>query len=138
MTQPMSLHDAAFSVPTLYHAPQAGVTIEEVLEPSYWAHVASQLKPGTRIEVMAQDGAWWAMLLVRAAGRTDAVVQALQYVILGSNETFTAGGYEIKWRGPKAKWGVVRGKDAAVLHDGFAVKEEAEAWMVEHLATLAA
>ena len=138
MTQPTSLHDAAFSVPTLFHAPSPGTTLEDVLAPEYWAHVAATLRAGARIELLAQDGAWWAMLLVRAAGKTDAKVQALQYVELGQREAVTVGGYEVKWRGPARKWGIVRTSDLSVLQDGFAVKEEAADWMAGHLATLAA
>jgi hypothetical protein len=137
--KPTVLQPAEYSVTSYSHTPSAGEGIEDALKPEYWSHVASSLRVGNRIELLSEDGSWWAMLIVRAASKTDAVVQALQYVPLGADAVDLGDApYEVRWRGPKAKFGVVRKSDAEVMRDGFAVREHAEAWMVSHLRTLAA
>lgn len=137
--QPTILQASDYRVACFFHDPAVGETLEDTIAPDYWAHVASRLAAGNRIELLAADGTWWAMLIVRAAGRTDALVQVLQYVPLGAQEsTLDASAYEVKWRGPKRRWGVVRTKDGAVLQDDFAVREAADTWMADHLKALAA
>jgi hypothetical protein len=55
---------------------KAGTKIEDVLQPQYWAHVAGQLGPYTRIEVL-ETGEWMLELLVINCGRNWAKVQVL-------------------------------------------------------------
>lgn len=138
--KPTSLSAAEFAVTSYFHAPAVGVSPDQVADPDYWAHVASTLRPGNRIEVLAEDGGWWGMLLVRAAGATDAAVQWLSLVPLGreAEGALQDASYEVKWRGPKALWGVLRKSDGAVLQDKFAVREAAEEWLMGHMKTMAA
>ena len=137
--KPTSLSAAEFAVTTYFHAAAVGVSPDQVTEPDYWAHVASTLRPGNRIEVLAEDGMWWGMLLVRAAGATDASVQWLNLVALGKETAdLDTSPYDVKWRGPKALWGVVRKSDGAVLQDKFPVRETAEEWLLGHMKAMAA
>lgn len=138
--KPTTLSAAEFAVTAYFHQPAAGVAPEAVIDPEYWAHVASTLRPGNRVEIFAEDGSWWGMLIVRAAGATDAVVQWLDLVSLGKeqNDAVVNAAYEVKWRGPKALWGVVRRSDSAVLQDKFPVRERAEEWLADHMKAMAA
>lgn len=139
--KPTKLQLAEHTVIVYAHSPEVGVTLDDLLKPEYWSHVAPQLRAGHRIEVMAGDGAWWAMLLVRATGRHEAVVQALQFVELGEQAaeiSATDMPYEVKWGGPSRKFRVVRKSDGAVIKDEFAVREHADRWLKNHLQSQAA
>lgn len=46
--------------------PELGTTVEDILAPEFWTHVAGQLQPRARIEVETEDMAWWAELYVVA------------------------------------------------------------------------
>lgn len=137
---PTKLQQAEHEVVCYYHYPDTGTTLEDVLQPEYWSHVARNLRTGHRVEIFAADGSYWAMLIVRAAGTRDAVVQTLQHVELGpqSDIVVAPSAYEVKWRGPSKKWGVVRREDNEVIRDEFAVKEQAAKWMKNHIQSLAA
>lgn len=139
--KPTKLFPVEHNVVVYHHTPEFGLNIEDMVKPDYWSHVAKQLRIGHRIEVMAADGAYWAMLIVRAVGRTEAVVQALQHVELGSPAEKIKGDdnpYEVKWRGPTKKFGVVRKSDNEVVRDEFPVREDAERWLKNHMQSLAA
>lgn len=96
--------------------------------------VSAKLKPGDRIEVRAEDGSYFAELIVQDAGRLYAKVAKLMHVDLESvevrEESMKSGEYEVKWQGPQLKWCVLRGKDR--LKDGM-TKGEAASWMAEHM-----
>lgn len=138
--KPTKLSLAEHSVVKYYHCADFGETIETVTEPTYWTHVAKSLRTGHHIEIIAADGSWWADLLVRAVGSHDAVVQALQFVELGEpvQAETSESPYEIKWRGPARKFGVIRKADKEVLRDEFDVREKAEKWLKNHMQSLAA
>lgn len=106
--------------------PEAGTPIEALVDKGYWAHVAAKFKPGDRIEVLAEDGEYFAELLVQDAGRLYAKVAVLRHVKLDSVEVqesdLVIGDLSIKHRGPHLKWCVLRGKDS--LHEGK-TKDEA-------------
>ena len=109
--------------------PEMGTAPDALLDPHYWAHVSTKLSIGNIIEVMAEDGSYFAELLVRDVGNLFAKVAFKNPVTIFSNDEdlVTPVGYEVKWRGPKARFGVVHGKD--VLKDGFVDKAEAHAWL---------
>lgn len=113
--------------------PEAGTPFEAVLTDKYWAHVSAYLKPGSRIEVVAEDGRYWADLLVRDAGKLYAKVSVLNLIELDAVEVKEGGttveGFEVKWCGPKLKWCVLRGQDR--LKDGME-KGQAVQWMQNH------
>lgn len=138
--KPTKIFPAEHTVVVYHHSPEFGVTLDDVLKPDYWTHVAPSLRVGHRIELLAADGSWWAMLIVRAVGRHDAVVQALSKVDLGEHEPALTedSPYEVKWRGPAKKFGVVRKADSEVIRDEFPVKEQAIQWMQNHMKSLAA
>lgn len=113
--------------------PEHGTPFEEILKDGYWAHVSAKMKPGDRVEVMAEDGSYFAELLVQDAGRLYAKVAALRHVKLEAVEVKEGGlsmeGYEVTWKGPQLKWCVMRGKDR--LKDGMD-KNSAIQWMQSH------
>lgn len=126
--------------------PEAGTPFEDILKPEYWAHVAQSLRPWARIEVRAEDGSYFAELLVVNCGRLWAKVAVLRKVDLGdmASEAVPANpdpSFSVMWRGPHAKHAVMRlgkagGKE--VLREGFETKDEAATWMADHIKALAA
>lgn len=113
--------------------PEAGTPFDTMLTDRYWAHVAAKMKPGDHVEVWAEDGSYYAELLVQDAGKLYAKVAVKLHIKLDVVEVKEGGlmieGYEVKWRGPQMKWCVLRGKD--VLKEGMD-KASAIQWMQNH------
>lgn len=111
-----------------------GTQPNDLLSPEYWAHVANQLKPWARIEARAVDGTWFAEYVVLDVGRTWAKLHMLNQHNLTTpdvalSQANAMSPYEVKWRGPIAKWSVVRKSDSAVQTEGMS-KEEAIGWVI--------
>lgn len=124
-----------------FATPDEGTTPEDVLKPEYWAHVASQLRPGSRIEVVPEDGAWFGEYYVAASSRNWAKVVPLRVVELASKiETPILEGakHAITWGGQLQKYRIVRLSDKTVIKQGFATKAEAEKGLADYELALAA
>jgi hypothetical protein len=113
--------------------PEHGTPYEAILREDFWAHVSVKMKPGDRIEVLAEDGSYFAELLVQDAGRLYAKVAPLRHIKLDAVDVKEGGlameGFEVVWKGPQLKWCVTRGKDR--LKDGMD-KASAIQWMQSH------
>ncbi len=118
--------------------PEEGTRFEDILDPSYWAHISGKLRPTDRIEVYAEDGAYFAELIVRTSGRLTAQVALLRKVDLDpADQASPAVGHEVRWRGPHHKHAVVRMKDNQPIQTGFETKESALQWLSLNARTLA-
>lgn len=109
---------------------EVGTTVQDVLDPQYWCHMASQIKPYDRVEVRLETGEWILELVVLSVDRTWAKVHVLHHHDL-SQVTDEAPGpakTKVQWRGAHHKHSVVRLSDNTVLETGFANKEDAAAW----------
>lgn len=138
--QPARLKNAENERQQHFVVPEHGTPFDALLDPAYWAHVSMKFRPCDLIEVHAEDGSYYARLLVRDAGKLYAKVAKLEYVELDKVEVLQAAGkildgHEVKWRGPLHKWCVVRGAD--VLKDGMS-KAEAEDFLRSYSRTVAA
>lgn len=112
----------------------AGTTLEQILKPEYWSHVAkNRLRIYDLIEVLIEDGSAYYEFLVVSVGRTEAHVALKSQMDLHkvSQGVLTPSDYSIKWSGPHTKHRVLRGTD--VVKDGFESKEHAEQWLQNHL-----
>ena len=113
-----------------------GTLPEDLLKPEYWAHVAAQLRPRERIEAHSIDGTWFAEYLVLGVDRTWAKVHMLSKHSLTTpdialSQAEAVSPYEVKWRGPVAKWSIVRKSDNAVQAEGMD-KDQALDWLKGH------
>lgn len=115
-----------------------GTTLQDVLEPSYWANHAFRLKPGAIIEVLSEDNVLDCELRVLELGPTFAKVRCLrQYVEAAApkkavSETVTDevrvdyGGKSDRWRvvhkGEVIKSGLATETDAAKAADDYRSK----------------
>lgn len=115
---------------------EPGMAPEDLLDPNAWGNVAEQLKPFDLIAAHADDSTWWAEYLVTDVGRLHARVHLLRKADWGrapASEAVTRQDeYDVKHRGIR-KWSVLRKADNAVLRDGYATREEAEAYLVSHV-----
>lgn len=118
--------------------PEHGTEFEDLLEPSYWSHIAKNLRPGARIEVLAEDGSYWAELLVRATGNLSASVHPLRKVDLGNIPLPEASSFAVEYRGPVLKHAVIRKRDGSSIQSGFDTQEAAMQWLGLNSRTLAA
>jgi hypothetical protein len=116
------------------------VTIADLMRPEWWAHAANRLKVYDKIEVRAQDNAWYAEVLVRSVGAQEATVWVVLYKDL--NETDAAKdepvtnepAYKVEFGGGH-KWRVVRVSDKAVVHRDEPDQAGAQAWLDNFLKT---
>lgn len=114
------------------------VTLEQAMEPSYWAHVAVDLNAGDHIELRAEDGSWHAYLVVAYAERNYArvVLDHVLRMVVDTSVPITSQKHRVEWKGPLHKHCVIRLSDSEIIKDGFRTKEEASIWMGEHEKTV--
>lgn len=110
---------------------EEGTTIEDVLQPGYWAHIASRLRPYDHIEVRLETGEWVAQLMVISQGLNWAKVHMLNQFMLNANAEPPPASqkYEVKWGGPQHKWRVVRLADSEVISKGHDSAMEGQLWL---------
>ena len=113
---------------------EIGRTVEDLLEPSYWAHASAELHAGDHIEARAEDGQWVAYLYVFYAERTFAYVVLDRVLKIKANEIQPQESikHKVEWKGPHHKFAVVRIADSKVLQPDFKTRDEAAAWLRNH------
>lgn len=135
-----SLKLSEYAVVTYHAVVQAGVTVKDVLHKTFFTHCAGKLKPGTEIKVEAEDGSFWAWLLVRSVVGTEVISELLLEKHFDAIEqgSIDVGEYEIKWGGSTDKWRVMRKSDNYKVSAGHDTKVIALSWLTEHQKALAA
>ena len=135
---PTRMKEADFERQTYFAKAHENTRPEDLLSRSYWSHVATRLKPWDKVEVVADDGTWWAEFLVLEAGRTWAKVEMLRHKSLTSSDVSESQAtamlpYEVVHRGTDSKWSVIRKSDRAVMHEGEETQGGAIDWLNERL-----
>lgn len=118
-----------------------GTTLEDILNPGYWAHMAAYLRPYDHIEARSDDGTWIACLIVTGCDRTWARVVVDRVIKLTTREvaeTQARPVHKVEWKGPQNKFTVIRIADSEPIRAGFATKDEALLWLREHERTVGA
>lgn len=122
-----------------------GTKFEEIKDPAYWAHTAAKLHPTDRIEVMDEEGTFFAELLVVSCARNWAKVSVLRFhELVESLPTARQqqsdamkderAKYKVDWQqGTKAR--VIRLSDKQTLIDNLPSKADAEQWLTRYLST---
>jgi hypothetical protein len=115
---------------------EEGTTVNDVISPGYWAHMASQMQPYDRVDVRLETGEWLLELIVLAVGRNYAqVFVAQQYTFaeskIGSDDTAVT--HKVVWKGPQHKHAVIRIADGAMIQEGFSKQSDATIWMENHI-----
>lgn len=137
---PERLRGAEFERLIYVANPGEGVTIEDLLRPECWASVTNLLRPWSHIEVRAEDGSYYAELLVTGVDRAWAKVEVLNFKELTTKDVSLTVAtretkYEIKHT-PGLHWHVIRKSDRHVIKDGLQLRSQAEDALREHLKTV--
>jgi hypothetical protein len=120
---------------------ESGTNLNHIQEPSFWAHVSGpkNIRPMDRIEVMPEDGSYWAELLVLNAGPMFAKVHLMRHYEIGEVGTAAVSdAFAVAWKGPMRQHAVIRVKDNAIMQDKFNSKEAALGWLAENAKNMAA
>ena len=114
---------------------EIGVTVDDILEPSYWSHLAPEFAPLDKIEVRAEDGSWIANLRVLYAERNYAKV-ILEGPIFQIGEAVETANpkakHTVEWKGGVLQYAVIRKADQQMVSSKHKNAADANAWMVEH------
>ena len=114
--------------------PEIAVTVEDLLDPNYWAHVARRMRAGDRVEAVPADRHYFAEFFVLAASTNWAKLVLLRKVtIIKDHENTVTEGFTVGFAG-KHKWRVTRGDE--ILSKGHDDKESASKWLVDHMKDL--
>ena len=104
--------------------------IKEDLEKSnLWEHIAmsnQMLKAGDLIEVVREDFAFFAQLIVLAKNSESMIVKLVNFADLESKKEKT-GEFSVEWKGPIRRFGIFKlreGKEVSIK-EGFTIKQEA-------------
>ncbi len=113
--------------------PIAGTTLEQMLNPKYWAHVAREMRLYDKIEAIVEDGSVEYEFRVLSVGKTEVFVALRLKVELGSVPQSAAqpSDYTVEWSGPHTKHRVKRGND--VIKDKFDTSDAAKQWLAGHI-----
>jgi len=138
--QPTRLMPQEQAIMVYFVTADEGTTIDDVLKPTYWAHVTRGLLPGHEIKVMCADGSWWAHLLVRSAGATQATVHKMNYIEFKAAPSVDPqeSPFTTKYRGPQHMHCVIRKDNGAVERTNFATNDDAVAWIAAQAKAVAA
>ena len=112
-----------------------GTNFEDVLTPEFWLPVLKDLRPWSRIEVVEEEGAYWAELLVRRVDHRGATLHVLRVHELGGVGAVgrlpaNIDGAHIRFAGAHRQWAVER--DGNNLRDGFPTEAAARMWLESH------
>ncbi|WP_447867240.1 hypothetical protein [Rahnella bonaserana] len=102
-----------------------GQTFEEFKDPEAWAHVSPNFKKFDKVELIAEDGSFYAEGLVIKITRTTAVIHFYLHCELNEKaESTEDAAYYAAFAG-KAKWRVIRRSDSEVVESHIESKDEA-------------
>ena len=132
--KPTSIEESTYARTIYQVKPEISVTVKDLLEPDYWAHVAKRLRAGDRIEAIPDDRHYYAEFFVLAASTNWAKLVLLREItLIKDNEKSVTDGFSIGFAGPH-KWRVTRGEE--ILSKGHDDKDSAARWLTEHLGVL--
>lgn len=137
---PSRVHPLAQDVTEWSVVVEKGVTLEDLLDPTFWTHT-SQIKFRTDdlLHVRCDDGSFYGKFYVRSADSKSARVVKLEFYQFDAIENADGEiGLKVEYGGPHHRWRVVRVADGAVLAHGLKNKEDALAWQAGNLKSLAA
>lgn len=133
--------------------PDGGITLEQVMEPSFFGHIAKKIALLDIIEVIPQDNSYFAELLV--TGKTDdrITVTLLRHVQLdqtksqtkrvqaqtkkaepvsSTTERIPEEDLEVVFRGVAGKHTVRRKSTKEIVKEGFDSNDEAKAFIMDY------
>lgn len=126
---------------------QEGQTLEDTLQPEFWADVARGdnrgMIAGDIVEVRSFDHSFFAELYVRKAEQasaTVALIRAADFVDRKAEAKADKANDVLlpRWNVGSKRWDVIRSSDKQIISSAHALKEDAQAWIADHLSKLRA
>lgn len=117
--------------------PEAGTTIDEVLKPEFWVHVAPKAKVGDILEIFPEDGNWFIEALVVAQSNVHLKLHVLkkevinEVVAVKKEDKKEVPPFRVEFKGPQRKWSVIR-KDGTYVKEQFDDRSAAEKWLEDN------
>lgn len=104
-------------------------TKNDLVEDITWEHISMEnqmIKAGDLIEVVREDFAFFALLIVLAKTKESMIVKLINYKNLESKEEKT-GEFSVKWKGTNKRFVILKMREGKEVYvkDGFTVKQEA-------------
>ncbi len=115
-----------------------GVSEDDILRPEFWAHVAGKIRPCDEIIVVPDDQKFRLHLFVTDAGKQWVKVEKIGRIDFKTADAAPDASHAVKWRGPVAKWSVIRKSDGAVIRDRLESDDAAQQYARDLDRTLAA
>ena len=89
-----------------------GTEFKELLDPAAWSHIASRLRPMSRISVTSESSRYIGELVVMSCGAQWAKVEEVFYKEFAAVEAVDVNDqFEAKWIGNRYKFGIRRKSD---------------------------
>jgi hypothetical protein len=135
--QVAALQNAEYRRATFVAVAEIGTTIDDVMQPEYWAFHAQKLSPWDKIEIQWEDMSQWVEVMVLDCAKTWAKVYIIREERISQGllreecdvaVTRILASHEIVHRGPR-KWSVIRKSDREVIKEDLNLKDDAEEWL---------
>lgn len=134
---PAGLKQAHFTRNVFTLSVENHVLVSDILKPVFWTHIAAQLHKNDRVEVLPENGTWYAEFMVIASSSNWAKVVPLRIIQLDTEGVSTAAldEYYVKWGTQSTGFRVHRQADKAVMKDEkgkdlkFETAEQANEWI---------
>lgn len=116
----------------------ANTMLDDILKPAYWKHHVRVLRPMDRIEAFCEDGSWEADLRVMFVGQAEVKVAVIHKVSYHEtvDEMPLSDSYDVKWKGPAAKFAVVNKATGELIKDRLYPRDAAISYLRQHLVTM--
>ena len=139
----LQAHRFAINQGTQFHnvfraVPEDGTILDDMLDADYWQHVAQLMRPWDRVQVEAENGSFYAELIVQTADRLTANVRPIAYADLSvgaPSDGDIPTGFRVEWAGPISKWRVLDSR-SNVVKEGYQNKSVAIQWISNHAKSL--
>lgn len=117
---------------------QPDQTVDVLLDPMAWQHIAVKVNAGDVVHVRRVDLSYEARLLVLYS-TSQSVKCCLSWEkdyskdLAALDDTGKLSLFTISWKGPKGKYAIVHKERNEVAQDGFTTKEEAQEFLVKNI-----
>ena len=133
----LQLADEVRAVHHLWAPP--GSTLEQATNIRSFAHIAHNLRPNGEIIIRAEDGTFYARVLVLAVRNYDVKVMVLEHIKLKGDASIAVDSeYDVSYINGRYKWGFKRKGASDWIIKELATEQEAQAALADHRKAIAA
>lgn len=118
---------------------EEGTSIDDIMKPVYWSHLAQHFVPYDHVEVRLETGEWIAELIVTQVGRNWAQMFMANIHDLVGKKPETSGTSEthkVVYKGPHKKHCILRVVDGALIKEGISSSKDAHTELENYLRSI--